>query len=180
MILLDVDGVLTDGRITYVGAGREAKSFDVRDGVGLWLARRAGLRTGIISGRSGAAVLRRAAELHMDEVHLEVRDKLAAYRQILRRGHLRDAQICYVGDDVVDLPLLARVGLGVAVADAHPEVLRRTAFVTEARGGRGAVREVVDAILMAQGKRDEVLGWFDPGRAAGRGRRPAGARRSRG
>jgi 3-deoxy-D-manno-octulosonate 8-phosphate phosphatase (KDO 8-P phosphatase) len=163
LILMDVDGVLTDGRIRYADAGGEIKTFDARDGAGLVLARRAGLRTGLISGRGGPAVRRRAVELGMSEIHLRTKDKLAAYVGILEAGGLEDAQVCYVGDDLVDLPVLARAGLAVAVADAHPEVRRRVDFVTRAGGGRGAVREVVDTILRAQGRWDEVIGWFAVG-----------------
>ncbi len=160
LVLMDVDGVMTDGRLVLLGSDREAKAFDAKDGVGVWLARRAGLRTGLISGRGSAAVLRRANELGMDEVHLKVEDKLGAYRRILKRRGLTDAEVCYIGDDLVDLPILEQVGMSVAVADAHPEVLRRTRFITRARGGRGAVREVIDAILRAQGKWTTIMGWF--------------------
>ncbi len=161
MILMDVDGVMTDGRITLVGARHEAKSFDAKDGVALWVARRLGLRTGVISGRRSTAVLRRARELGMDEVHLKIRDKLAVYEAILRRRRLSDQQVCYIGDDLVDLPVLARAGMSVAVADAHTEVRRRARFVTGAPGGQGAVREVIDAILKAQGHWNTIMGWFD-------------------
>src|SRR6059036_2168247 len=172
LILMDVDGVLTDGGISFIEGAEEAKTFDAKDGVGLSIARRIGLRTGVISGRSSAAVSRRAEELGMHEVHLRVRDKLTAYERILRRQKLTDAQVCYIGDDLTDLPVLGRVGMPVAVADARPEVLRRALFVTRDPGGRGAVREVVDAILKAQGKWEEVIEWYDPARS--------GARRARG
>ena len=162
LILMDVDGVMTDGGIVLIDADREAKTYDAKDGVGLWLARRAGLRTGVISGRASRTVERRAAELGMDEIHLRVDDKLATYLRILRRRRLRDSQVCYIGDDLVDLPILARAGVPVAVADAHPEVVRRARFVTRAAGGRGAIREVIDAILKAQGRWREVVGWFVP------------------
>jgi 3-deoxy-D-manno-octulosonate 8-phosphate phosphatase (KDO 8-P phosphatase) len=159
---MDVDGVLTDGRIAFVGTREEAKLYDVKDGTGLWLARLAGLRTGVISGRTGSSIRRRTVELKMDEVHLKVRDKLAVYGGILRRRGLADEQVCYIGDDVVDLPILARVGLSVAVADAHPEVLKRSHLITRAPGGRGAVREVIDVILKAQGRWKDVLSRFVP------------------
>jgi len=171
LLLMDVDGVLTDGRVSLAGREMEWKAFDVKDGVGLWLARRVGLRTGVISGRGGDGVARRAEELGMEEVHLGVVDKLQTYRRVARRLKLADKQICYVGDDVTDLPILARVGMPVAVADAHNEVLRRVPFVTRAPGGRGAVREVVDALLKTQGKWREVLGWFEPERTRARRRR---------
>lgn len=176
MVLMDVDGVLTDGGIWYSDSEREAKRYDVKDGVALWMARRLGLRTGLISGRAGTGALRRARELKMDEIHFRARDKLATYQGILRRRRLSDAQICYIGDDLIDLPILMRAGLPVAVADAHPDVLRRARFVTRAPGGHGAIREVVDAILSAQGHRDTILGWFDAvpnaGRRNGAGRPP--------
>jgi len=167
---MDVDGVLTDGRLSIAGRDAEWKTYDVKDGAGVWIARRIGLRTGVISGRGGVAVARRAAELGMHEVHLHVSDKLETYLRVARRLKLADAEICFVGDDLTDLPVLARVGMPVAVADAHDEVLRRVPFVTRAPGGRGAVREIVDAIIKAQGKWEEVLGWFDPDRT--RARRP--------
>lgn len=173
MVLMDVDGVLTDGRITFYGARGEAKSFNVRDGAGVRLAREAGLRTGVISGRGGAATLRRAEELKMDEIHLRVKDKLARYETIKKRTGLNDAQVCFIGDDVLDLPILARAGMPVAVADAHSEVLRRVRFVTRARGGRGAVREVIDTILMAQGRWSHLMR-----RIAGKAR-PQGSGRTR-
>lgn len=168
MVLMDVDGVMTDGRITLVGARHEAKSFNAKDGVALWVARRIGLRTGVISGRRSTAVVRRARELGMDEVHLGTRDKLAVYESILRRRSLSDPQVCYIGDDLVDLPVLSRAGVSVAVADAHPEVRRQARFVTDAPGGQGAVREVIDAILKAQGHWKTVMGWFDASPAARR------------
>ena len=175
LILMDVDGVLTDGGISFIEGSAEAKTYDARDGVGLSIARRIGLRTGVISGRSSAAVSRRAEELGMHEVHLRVRDKLTAYERILRRQKLTDAQVCYIGDDLTDLPVLGRVGMPVAVADARPEVLRRALFVTRAPGGRGAVREVIDEILKAQGRWREVLAWFDPAWSGGRRGRAARA-----
>ena len=160
LVLMDVDGVLTDGGITFTGADQEARTFDAKDGVALVIAHRLGLRTGLISGRGSAAVLRRARELRMEEIHLRTHDKLQAYERILKRTRLTDAQVCYIGDDLVDLPILARAGMAVAVADAHPEVKRRVPFVTRAAGGRGAVREVIDAIIRAQGRWETVVGWF--------------------
>jgi 3-deoxy-D-manno-octulosonate 8-phosphate phosphatase (KDO 8-P phosphatase) len=178
LILMDVDGVLTDGGITLIGGNREARTYDARDGVGLRLARRAGLRTGLISGRSSDAVARRASELGLDEVHQRSEDKLATYLGILRRRRLRDAQVCFIGDDLPDLPVLLRAGLPVAVADAHDEVRRRVPFVTRARGGRGAVREVVDAILRAQGAWERLLRRYTRGTVAADVAR-AGERRAR-
>ena len=160
LVLMDVDGVLTDGGITFTESDRETRTFDAKDGVALHIAHRLGLLTGVISGRGSAAVLRRARELRIDEIHLKANDKLVTYERLLRRRRLSDPQVCYIGDDLVDLPVLARAGMAVAVADAHPEVKRRAAFITRASGGRGAVREVIDAILRAQGRWETVMAWF--------------------
>jgi 3-deoxy-D-manno-octulosonate 8-phosphate phosphatase (KDO 8-P phosphatase) len=157
---MDVDGVLTDGGLTVSGPGGESRSFNVKDGAGIVMAHRLGLRTGFLSGRGGVAVARRARELGVGEVHLKVGDKGRAYAAILKRLGLEDAQICYIGDDLMDLPVLLRAGLPVAPADAHPEVLRRVPFVTRAPGGHGAARETIDAIARAQGRWPAVLGWF--------------------
>jgi 3-deoxy-D-manno-octulosonate 8-phosphate phosphatase (KDO 8-P phosphatase) len=157
LVLMDVDGVMTDGGILFIDGGSEGRIFDAKDGVGIWLLRRAGLLTGIISGRTSPAVRRRARELGMSEVHLKVGDKLAAYEEILGRRGLRDEAVCYIGDDLVDLPVLRRAGLAVAPADAHPLVRREAGLVTRAPGGRGAIREVADLILITQGKLEGVL-----------------------
>jgi 3-deoxy-D-manno-octulosonate 8-phosphate phosphatase (KDO 8-P phosphatase) len=151
LVLMDVDGVLTDGGILFVDGGSEGRTFDAKDGVGLHLLRGAGLSTGVISGRTSPAVRRRARELRMNEVHLRVRDKLAAYEDILKRRGLEDDAVCYVGDDIVDLPVMRRVGLPAAPADAHPAVLREAKLITRAAGGKGAVREIADLILEIQG-----------------------------
>jgi len=157
LVLMDVDGVMTDGGILFIDSGSEGRIFDAKDGVGIWLLRRAGLPTGVISGRTSPAVRRRAQELGMSEIHLKVRDKLAAYEEILRRRKLRDESICFIGDDVVDLPVLRRAGLAVAPADGHPRVRREADLVTAAPGGDGAIREVADLILEAQEKMDGLL-----------------------
>ena len=157
LVLMDVDGVMTDGGIFFLNEKGEARMFDAKDGVGIWLLRRAGILTGVISGRSSAAVRRRVQELGMDEVHLRVRDKLLVYREILRRRRLRDDCVCFIGDDVVDLGVLSRAGLSAAPADAHPEVLKVAKFVTPSAGGRGAVREVADLILKSQGRMSALL-----------------------
>jgi len=157
LVLMDVDGVMTDGGILFTDGGIEGRIFDAKDGVGIWLLRCAGLATGVLSGRTSQAVRRRARELGMDEIHLKVGDKLAVYEGILRRRRLREEAVCYIGDDLVDLPVLRRAGLAVAPADAHPLVRREATLVTRASGGRGAVREVADLILIAQGKMEGLL-----------------------
>jgi len=156
LLLMDVDGVLTDGRIYLQslpdGTAAEIKVFSAYDGAGLKLARAGGLRTGIITGRDSPAMAQRARELELDFVCQNRPEKLPAYKEILRGCGLRDDQAAYIADDLPDLPVLGRVGLAVAVANAVPEVKRAAHYVTAARGGEGAVREVVELILKAQGK----------------------------
>jgi 3-deoxy-D-manno-octulosonate 8-phosphate phosphatase (KDO 8-P phosphatase) len=150
MLLLDVDGVLTDGTFERHGDD-EVKRFHSRDGVGFVLARRAGLKVGLISGRSSKAVEHRAQELKLDFVKLGTSDKLSALQQALEQEGLSEEQVAFMGDDLPDLPVLSRVGLSAAVADAHAEVKSRVDYVTRARGGFGAVRELVDEVLAAKG-----------------------------
>jgi len=154
LLLLDVDGVLTDGRIIIDERGKETKQFHVRDGQGIALLLRAGIEVGFISARASAAVRRRAKELGVRLVRQGVRDKLRTYDEIKRARGLRDEEIAYVGDDLVDWPLLRRAGLAVCVADAWADLRARVHWVTRAAGGAGAVREVADTLLKAQGK------WF--------------------
>ena len=157
MIMMDVDGVLTDGRILYSAEGVEIEAFHVRDGVGLRAAHRAGLLTALLTGRVSPAVARRAKELGISEIHQGIPDKVETYERLLRRYGLSDEAVAYVGDDLNDLPLLARAGLSAAPADAADEVKARVAYVTARGGGRGAVREVIELILKAQGKWEEVI-----------------------
>lgn len=166
LVLMDVDGVLTDGKILLVpmpdGSVVEAKAFNVNDGAALAMARRAGMRTGIISGRSSPALTRRAEELKVEFFYHGLgRTKTSAIEEIFARTRLPKDRLCYVGDDVQDLPLFARVGLPIAVANASREVASRAAYVTRTRGGEGAIREVVELILRAQGKWDAALKEFE-------------------
>lgn len=156
MILMDVDGVLTDGRIILQAEQDEAKSFDSRDGVGIRLAQRAGLLTGVITGRLSIATTRRSRELGMQEFHQRVFMKMDVYRAILKARRLRDESICFLGDDLVDIPIMKRVGLAAAPADARPEAIRVAHFVSAHEGGRGAVRDVIDFILKVQGRYRKV------------------------
>jgi len=155
LLLMDVDGVLTDRRIYLQslpdGSVVEMKVFHAHDGAGLKLAPQMGLRTGLITGRASPATTRRAREVGMEFIYQNRAEKLGAYEEILRRARLRDAEVAYIGDDLPDLPVLARVGLAVAVADAVPEVKRSAHYVTERPGGAGAVREVVELVLKAWG-----------------------------
>jgi YrbI family 3-deoxy-D-manno-octulosonate 8-phosphate phosphatase len=152
-LVTDVDGVLTDGGLYYAGNGDELKRFDVRDGQGLVLLREAGLLTAIVTRKQTTIVTRRARDLGVLEVHQNVVDKAAAITDILARHRLAPAAVCYVGDDVGDLPAMRAVGLPVAVADAVPEVRRQAAYVTRAGGGHGAIREVCELILTAHRRR---------------------------
>ena len=157
LLLLDVDGILTDGRITYDGSGREWKSFDIRDGQGIRLLQRAGLEVGILSGRRSAAVRARAKELGLRLVRQKVTDKVKGLEEIRAQRNCRRGHICYMGDDLVDLPVFPRVGLAVAAADSIGEVKAAAHYVTRNPGGRGAVREVCELILKAQGKWAAVI-----------------------
>jgi len=164
IILMDVDGVLTDGRILLIPDGndgvQEVKMFDVQDGVGITFAHRAGLRTGVITGRTSPSVVARAKELGMEVVRQGTHDKWKTYSEVRIALSLGDSQIAYIGDDLQDLPILRRVCLSVAVANACEEVKQACHIVTERAGGRGAVREAIDFILRAQGKWEEILSRY--------------------
>jgi 3-deoxy-D-manno-octulosonate 8-phosphate phosphatase (KDO 8-P phosphatase) len=151
LLVLDVDGVLTDGRLYFSPQGEEMKVFHVRDGAGIVQVLRAGIAVAVISGRDSRAVERRMSELGVSWVRQGVSDKLAALREILDILGLGPQAVACVGDDTPDLPLLANARLGVAVADAHPSVRDKAHFVTRLPGGRGAVREVCDLLLAALG-----------------------------
>ena len=150
LLLLDVDGVLTDGRIIYDDEGREFKVFHIHDGYGLNRFREAGGLIGLLSGRRSMAVERRAKELNIEIVHQGATNKLSVYESILAQYALKDYEVAYVGDDLIDLPLFGRVGLAVAVASAHPTVRQAAHWVTKNAGGAGAVREVTDVLLVAK------------------------------
>lgn len=152
LVLLDVDGVLTDGRLYYGASGEMLKVFHVHDGLGIRLLEQSGIAVGIITARESAALTARLAELRLSHIRCGRGDKLCAYEELRRELALRDEQIAYVGDDIIDLPVLRRVGLACAVANAHPLVKAEAHFITVAHGGRGAVREVADLVLTAQGK----------------------------
>ena len=151
MLILDVDGVLTDGRIILDNQGNELKAFHVRDGHGIKMAQRAGIIIGIITGRNAPVVNVRARELAIEEVHQGAREKIGVYESLLKKYTLKDEQVAYVGDDIVDLEIMRRVGFAVCVADADDAVVPVVHLVTKAAGGRGAVREVINLILKSQG-----------------------------
>jgi 3-deoxy-D-manno-octulosonate 8-phosphate phosphatase (KDO 8-P phosphatase) len=156
LLLLDVDGVMTDGRIYYVprpeGGMFETKTFHSRDGIGIRYARDAGIKVGIISGRGSDTVRYRAAELNLDFIEENTLKKIPPYERILKEAGVKDDEVCFVGDDLVDLPILKRVGLAVCVQNGHPLLRRHVHYVTKAPGGLGAIRETIELILDAQGK----------------------------
>lgn len=156
ILLMDVDGVLTAGNVFLMpladGTAVEMKAFHSQDGAGLKLARDAGLRTGVISGRESAAMTRRAEEVGMEFVFQGRGEKLGAYEEILRMAGVRDSEVAYIGDDLPDLPILERVGLAIAVSNAVDEVRRAAHHVTRRSGGEAGVREAIEGILKAQDK----------------------------
>lgn len=151
LLVLDVDGVLTDGRLLYGPDGAEWKSFHVHDGLALARAAAVGFPVALVSARAAEAVTRRAAELGLAELHQRVGDKRTVYEALLARYDADDAYVACMGDDLPDLPIMRRAGLAVAPADAVPDVRRAAHWVTRAAGGRGAVREVLEAVLRARG-----------------------------
>jgi len=155
LLLLDCDGVLTDGRLWLLEDGDEHKSFNTKDGLGLELLRRAGLRAGIITGRSSTALARRAAELGIEFLRQGNEQKMVAFEEVLRSAGVKEDEVAFVGDDLSDIPLMRRAEFAVAVADAVEETRAAAHYVTQARGGRGAVREVIEIILKSQGR------WHD-------------------
>jgi YrbI family 3-deoxy-D-manno-octulosonate 8-phosphate phosphatase len=157
LILADVDGVLTDGGIWYDNQGVELKAFHIRDGLGIKLWQRAGFRFGVLTARTSHIVKLRTAELGIDIVRQGFEDKLPAALEILRELRLAPEQACYVGDDLTDLPVIRHVGLGVGVADAVSEVRSAAAYITRSDGGRGAVREVVELVLKAKSRWEDVI-----------------------
>jgi 3-deoxy-D-manno-octulosonate 8-phosphate phosphatase (KDO 8-P phosphatase) len=159
LLLMDCDGVLTDGRIWIVENGEDQKTFNTRDGLGLDLFHRAGLRSGIISGRQSSAVQRRSESLGISFVRQGCENKLAAFEEILSEAGVDQSEVAFIGDDLNDVPLMRRSELAVAVADGVAEAKEFAHFVTNARGGNGAVREIVEIILKAQNR------WADLVRA---------------
>jgi 3-deoxy-D-manno-octulosonate 8-phosphate phosphatase (KDO 8-P phosphatase) len=157
VLALDVDGVLTNGQIIYDSAGKETKVFDVQDGYGIVLLQRNGIKTAIISAREAKPVSIRAKDLGIHKVYQNAYPKIDAYKRMLKDFKVKDAEVCFVGDDLPDLPVLKRVGFAVAVKNACVDVRKSADYVTKNKGGRGAVREVAELILKAQGKWQRIL-----------------------
>lgn len=160
LVICDVDGVLTDGRVGIDSQGREFKQFSVIDGTGIKYLQRAGLEVGMLSGRPSEVVTHRARELGIAIVQSGILDKRPALEEILKRAGRRPAELCYIGDDLIDIPCLRLAGYPVAVSNAHPEVIKVAEYVTQAPGGKGAVREVAEVILKAQGQWESILGRY--------------------
>lgn len=157
MLLLDVDGVMTDGGIIFGPDSMELKRFHVRDGMGIAMAKAVGLRIGILTSRDSEAVRRRADELGIDEVQQGFFYKEEGYQAILKKYGLRDEEVAYIGDDILDIPILRRTGFSICVADGADEVKQVSHYVTQKKGGEGAVREVVEMLLNGLGKKEGAI-----------------------
>jgi 3-deoxy-D-manno-octulosonate 8-phosphate phosphatase (KDO 8-P phosphatase) len=152
LLLLDVDGVLTDGRIIYDSGGRDLKFFDVHDGMGVYLLKKAGIPTILITAKGSDAIRPRAKDMGVSAIFEDISPKSCVLDKILKKYKLTSKELCFVGDDLVDLCLMKRVGFAVAVANAIPEIKHAAIYITRKKGGRGAVREVAELILKGQGK----------------------------
>ncbi|MBI4432794.1 MAG: HAD hydrolase family protein [Candidatus Omnitrophica bacterium] len=152
LVIVDIDGVMTDGRIVLGDHGDELKFFDAQDGHGMVMLRRAGIRTVLLSGRKSRVNVRRAKEIQVVKLYQNAHDKLKVFEKILKKFKVGPEEVCYMADDLIDLPVLTRVGFSVTVPDAVPEVKERAHCVTERKGGRGAVRELTDLLLKTQDK----------------------------
>jgi 3-deoxy-D-manno-octulosonate 8-phosphate phosphatase (KDO 8-P phosphatase) len=160
LLILDVDGVLTDGRLFFDNQGNEYKSFHARDGHGIKLLRQTGVEVAVISGRKSSSVALRMKNLGIEHVYQGHENKIAAFNEVIEKLGIRPEQAAHVGDDLLDLPIMIRVGLAIAVNDANFAVKQRADWCTTLPGGLGAVREVCDFIMQAQGSFDEVLNTY--------------------
>lgn len=150
LLALDVDGVLTNGKIIYDSSGNDIKVFDVKDGYGLLVWKKAGFKIAIITAKASRTVQRRASDIKIDKLYLNAYPKINAFEQLLKDFRITSGEVCYIGDDIPDIPILKKVGFAVAVSDASFEVRQIADFVTKKPGGSGAVREVVEVILRAK------------------------------
>ena len=160
MLLLDVDGVLTDGRIIYDSKGRDSKFFDVHDGLGVYLLQRAGIPTVLITAKGSRTLKHRARDMRVAEIFADVSPKTVVFDKILKRYNVISEEVCFVGDDLVDLCLMKKVGFSIAVFNACAEVKNLAHYITQREGGRGAVREIAELILKSQGKWQDMLGLY--------------------
>ena len=161
VLLMDVDGTMTDGGVTLLsqadGSALEIKTFDAHDGQGLTLAHTAGIRTGCITGRESPALLRRANEMKMEFIYMKQPMKIPAYEEIVRKAGVPESAVAYVGDDLPDLPVMRRVGLAIAVGNAVPEVKKAAHYATKALAGHGAIREAIELIIKSKGIWEEMI-----------------------
>ena len=160
LLLLDVDGVLTDGRIVYDSKGRDAKFFDVHDGLGVFVLRKAGIKTILVTAKSSKTIKPRAKDMHVAEVFAGIFPKTAVLDKILKKYNVVVDEVCFMGDDLVDLSLMRKVGLPIAVANAALEIKEVSLYTTNRLGGRGAVREVAELILKTQNKWEDILSFY--------------------
>lgn len=160
VLVLDVDGVLTDGRIIHGTYGDEIKNFDVNDGLGMFLVRKSGLKCVILTAKGSRVVMKRAKELKVDKVYKNFHYKIEALAKIKRQFKVTDEEICFVGDDLIDIPVLKRVGLAISPPNAMDDVKKFAHFITQKKGGHGAVREVCDFLLKSQGTWDKVTARY--------------------
>jgi 3-deoxy-D-manno-octulosonate 8-phosphate phosphatase (KDO 8-P phosphatase) len=167
LIIVDVDGVLTDGSLIVGDSGQEFKVFNAHDGMGITLAISAGIDVAFLSARYSKAVADRAKDLRVEEVYQGVANKLPVYESLLKKFSLDDREVCYVGDDISDIPVLRRAGISYAVADAVEEAKRVAKHVTKKPGGKGAVREVVDSLLKSAGLWKQAVARVESGRSEG-------------
>ena len=161
LLLLDVDGVLTDGRIIYDSRGHDMKFFDVHDGLVVSLLKKAGISTILITAKGSRAIRPRARDMRVEEVFENISPKTQVLEKILKKYKVEASEICFVGDDLVDLCLMKKVGFPVAVSNAAPEIKQVASYITLREGGRGAVREVTELILKSQDKWQEAIGQYD-------------------
>ncbi len=162
LLLLDVDGVLTDGRIVYDSGGRDMKFFDVHDGMGVYALHRSGIKTILVTAKGSAAIKPRARDMQVEEVFVaDGFPKTAVLEKIRKKYNIETSEICFAGDDLVDLCLMKKVGLPIAVFNACPEIKQAASYVTIREGGRGAVREIAELILKIQGKWEDLIKLYD-------------------
>ena len=157
LLAVDIDGVMTEGKINVLSSGEEFKSFDVHDGYGLVMMKRAGYKTAIITARASKPVQIRGEDLNVDRIYMDAYPKIGYYEQMLEDLEVSDEEVCFMGDDLPDLPLIKRAGLGVAVLNARDELKESADYITRNNGGRGAIREVVEMILKTQGQWEKAI-----------------------
>ncbi len=160
LLIMDVDGVLTPGCILINDHGKEIKVFNVQDGFGITLWKRAGLKSAIITAGKAPAVKYRAEHLKVDKVYQRACNKLSSYKRLKETFSIHDEEVCFIGDDLIDIPLLKRAGLACVVADAHRDVKKYASYICKNPGGKGAVREAIDMILRAKGLWDKITGGY--------------------